>query len=56
MATQGAGKARSQKDRDRAAYMKRMGIVRTTGRCAVCYRLIVIDSWKSRYTHRCWIR
>jgi hypothetical protein len=55
MADQGAGKARSQKDRDRAAYMKRMGICRTTARCAVCYRVIVIDSWKSRYTHRCWI-
>lgn len=53
-ASGGKGKARSDKDKDRAAYMRRMGIVRTTGRCAVCYKLVTIDSWKSRYSHRCW--
>lgn len=50
-----AGQRRSQKDKERAAYMKRLGICRTTARCGACYRIIVIDSWKSRYTHRCWV-
>lgn len=54
MATERRGDARARKDKERAAYMRRMGIVRTTGRCAICYKIVTIDSWKSRYTHRCW--
>ena len=52
--SKGAGQRRSQKDKERAALMKRLGICRTTARCSVCYRIITIESWKSRYTHRCW--
>lgn len=36
-----------------AQYMKDKGICRTMGRCALCYRLITIDSWKSKYKHVC---
>ncbi len=46
--------ATRRKDGERAARMKAEGIARTTGRCAVCYRIVVVDSWKSRYTHLCW--
>ena len=53
MAEGGAGKRRQQRDRERAAYMKAQGIERTTGRCAVCYALISVDSSKSRYRHIC---
>ncbi len=53
--SKGAGQRQSQKDKERAAYLRAHGIVRTTGRCSVCYRLITIESWKSRYTHRCWL-
>ena len=53
MAEGGAAKRRQQRDMERAAYMKRLGIVRTTGRCAICYKIVTIDSWKSRYTHKC---
>lgn len=49
----GAGARRSSKDKERASYMKRHGICRTTGKCSLCYRLVTIDSWKSRFTHRC---
>lgn len=53
---QGKGGSASQKrirDVRRAAEMKRLGIERTTGICALCYRLIRIDSSCSRYTHVC---
>jgi hypothetical protein len=50
--SQGAGQRRSQKDKEMAARMKREGIQRTTARCG-CYRIVTIDSWKSKYTHRC---
>lgn len=49
----GQGRARSQRDKERAARLKRLGDERTTGRCAVCYRIVTIESRKSRYTHRC---
>ena len=49
----GQGNTRSQRDKERAARMKREGIERTTGRCAVCYKIISIQSRKSRYTHIC---
>lgn len=45
--------AKENKDKQMAAYLKRMGIERTTGRCAACYRMITIESSKSRYTHIC---
>lgn len=48
-----AANDRSKRDKERAARMKREGVCRTTGRCSVCYRLITVDSWKSRYTHIC---
>lgn len=53
MAEGGAGKRRQQRDRERAAYLKRHGIERTSGRCAQCYRIIAIEGPKSRYTHIC---
>jgi hypothetical protein len=49
----GKGRAQSAKDQARAAALKALGIERTTGRCAVCYRIIAVDSCKSRYSHRC---
>jgi len=44
---------KSNKDKEMAAYMKKMGIERTSGKCALCYRTISIDSIKSSYTHIC---
>ncbi len=41
------------KSQAQAARMAADGIVRTTGRCALCYRIIAVDSIKSRYSHRC---
>jgi hypothetical protein len=51
--TKGHGQSRSQKDKERAAYLKHHGVERTTGRCALCYRIIAVDSAKSRYSHKC---
>jgi hypothetical protein len=48
-----AGKARARKDSARAARMKAERVVRTTGRCAVCYRIIAVDSNESTYRHIC---
>lgn len=44
---------RRDADKRRAARMKELGIVRTTGTCPVCYRTITVESIKSRYTHIC---
>lgn len=44
---------RSDHDKRMAADLKARGVVRTTGRCAVCYAIIAVDSIKSRYTHMC---
>jgi hypothetical protein len=49
----GHGQARSQKDKEMAARLKREGVVRTTGRCANCYRIVSVESIRSRYTHIC---
>lgn len=50
----GGSKARLKaKNQSRAMEMKRLGIERTTGRCAVCYRIVTVDSSKSRYSHIC---
>lgn len=48
------GQNRSARDKQRAAVLRALGIERTTGRCATCYRMVTIDSRKSRYTHICW--
>lgn len=55
-ASQGAGQRRSQRDKERAAELKRQGVERTTGRCPNCYRIVTCDSSKSRNTHigLCW--
>lgn len=45
--------AGENRDKVMAAYLKRMGIERTTGMCALCYRMISIDSIKSNYKHIC---
>jgi hypothetical protein len=44
---------RTDKDREMAAMLKRLGIERTTGRCALCYCIVSIESSKSRFTHMC---
>lgn len=49
----GSAKRKQQRDRERAAEMKRLGVERTTGRCAQCYRIVAVDSSQSRYTHIC---
>lgn len=49
----GKGRTRSARDQERAARLKALDIERTTGRCALCYRIITVLSRKSRYTHRC---
>lgn len=49
----GLGQRRSQRDKEKAAELRRRGVVRTTGRCAVCYAIVAVDSVKSRYNHRC---
>lgn len=53
MAAQAKHQARSTRDKERAAMMKRLGIVRKTGQCAQCYRSIAVDGPASRYTHVC---
>jgi hypothetical protein len=56
MAEGGAAKRKAQRDRERAAEMKRLGIERTTGRCPNCYKIVVSDSSKSKNKHIgfCW--
>ena len=49
----GSLQRRRNADQERAQRMKALGIVRTTGLCPVCYRMVTVDSWKSRYTHIC---
>jgi len=44
---------KSERDKARAAEMKRLGIERTTGICALCYKLISIQGPKSKYAHNC---
>lgn len=53
MASSGSAKNKSQRDKERAAEMKRLGICRVTQRCPNCYGIIACDSWKSKYTHIC---
>lgn len=55
-AAQGGGGSRGRtraKNQAMAAAFKAAGIERTTGRCAQCYRIITIESAKSRYVHLC---
>lgn len=49
----GAAKRKAQKNRERAAELKRMDVERVTGRCAQCYAIVSVDSRKSRYRHIC---
>jgi hypothetical protein len=51
--SEGSGRRRSQRDKERAAQLKRHGVERTTGRCAVCYAIVSTQGPKSRYTHVC---
>jgi hypothetical protein len=44
---------RREKDSRNAARMKALGIERTTGICAACYRMFKCESSKSRYSHIC---
>lgn len=53
MAASEKGGTQREKDKRMAAYLKRMGVERTTGICALCYRTITIDSIKSTYRHIC---
>lgn len=48
-----SAKNHARKNAERAAEMKKLGIERTTGRCAQCYRIITIESRKSKYNHMC---
>lgn len=52
-----AASDRSTKDKQMASHMKKLGIDRTTGRCAVCYKEVSIDNPAkgTRFTHRCGI-
>jgi hypothetical protein len=50
------GNDRSAKDKQRASYLKDQGEERTSGKCAVCYKTIPVDSSKSRYSHKCGVR
>ncbi len=43
MATSNKGANRSNKDKERASYLKKHGVRRTTGRCPLCYRTIALD-------------
>ena len=36
----GAAQRQSQRDKERAARMKREGVERTTGRCPNCYKIV----------------
>lgn len=51
MAEGGSAKRKQQRDKQRAAEMKRLGIERTTGRCPNCYKIVACDSSKSKNTH-----
>jgi hypothetical protein len=41
----GAGARRSQRDKERAAYLKSIGDERRSGRCPICYELIPNDTF-----------
>lgn len=43
----------SKRDKEMAAYMKKMGIERTTQMCPLCYRIVSRESYKSRFRHMC---
>lgn len=50
----GAKKANQRaKDAARAAYMKARGIVRETGRCAVCYRIVKLSGMHAHVAAGC---
>ena len=46
---------RSTRDKQRAANLKANKVERSTGRCAICYKEVSVDSAKgTRFTHRCY--
>jgi hypothetical protein len=49
----GSAKQKQLRDKAQAAYLKRIGQERTSGRCPVCYQIISCDSNQSRYRHIC---
>lgn len=51
MANSQKGQANSAKDKQMAARLKAEGVERTTGRCAICYKLIANGA--ATYTHYC---
>lgn len=53
MASAGSAKQKQQRNKQMAAELKRLGIERTTGRCAVCYQIVECDGPKSRRRHLC---
>ena len=53
MAAESRAAANRRKNTEMAARMKAEKVCRTTGRCAICYRIVSVDSWRSRYTHIC---
>lgn len=44
------GKGRSTKDKEMAAYLKRIGDERTTGRCAICGKTITNNGTYAHYS------
>ena len=53
MANQARGAAQSTKDKERAANLKRQGVRRTTGRCAICYRIIELSRMHNHVATGC---
>lgn len=41
----------TNKDKRMAAMLKAKGDERTTGRCANCYRIVTVDSSRTKNTH-----
>ena len=51
MASQSSGANKTMRDKARAAQMKRDGVVRTTGRCCNCYKIVTVESVKTANKH-----
>jgi hypothetical protein len=46
------GKTRSAKDAATAAMLKKLGVVRTTGRCAICHHIVSLAHYVT-HLHVC---
>ena len=53
MADNARGTSDRLKNQEMAAYMKRQGITRTTGRCPICYSIISIPTDRHFYGTVC---